>query len=344
MTLTEVSVLTRRTINYLAISLIILVLGSIFWKTGFSLYRKISPSYPKPTALFGKLPPLVLPGQEKTSYTFSLETTTTQLPELPKVTPVFPYVLPVSSFDNLSQASQLAQSIGFTGKTTSLTDIIYRFEHKDLPSSLDINIINKTFSLNYNLTSTPEILNLQPVSSQNALTSVVSFLTRSNLLPEDLDQTNPKFDLLKTQGGQLSEAISLSEANLIRVNLFRSSYADIPLVTKDPQKANVWFLISGETQDSKKIIAGEYHYFPIDVHRSSTYPLKATQSAWNQLLEGRAAIINSPQDQTNIPIRKIYLAYYDPGEFQQFMQPIIVFEGPSFLAYLPAITDDYYSQ
>ena len=344
MTLTEVSILTRRTINYLGIAFVVLIIGSILWKIGLPLWRKISPENPKATILFGKLQPLALSGEEKTQYTFSLETPTIQLPELPKVAQVFPYISPESSFDNLSVTSQLAKTLGFTGKVTSLTNVIYRFEHKDLPSHLDINIINKTFSLNYNLTQTPEILMLQPASTQNALASIVSFLTRAGLLPEDLDQTNPKFDLLKTQGGELTQAISLSEANLVRVNLFRSNYAGLPLVAKDSQKANVWFLVSGENQEGKKIIAGEYHYFPIDVQGSSTYPLKDAEVAWNELLSGTASIINSPKDATTIPIRKIYLAYYDPGEFQQFMQPIIVFEGPNFLAYLPAITGDYYSQ
>src|SRR3989338_4162994 len=119
MTLTEVSILTRRTINYLGIAFVVLIIGSILWKIGLPLWRKISPENPKPTALFGKLPPPALPGKEKTQYTFSLETPTIQLPELPKVAQVFPYISPESSFDNLSVTSQLAKTLGFTGKVTS---------------------------------------------------------------------------------------------------------------------------------------------------------------------------------------------------------------------------------
>ncbi|KKQ73667.1 MAG: hypothetical protein US95_C0050G0001, partial [Candidatus Woesebacteria bacterium GW2011_GWB1_38_5] len=46
--------------------------------------------------------------------------------------------------------------------------------------------------------------------------------------------------------------------------------------------------------------------------------------------------------QGNIVIRKVYLAYYDPDQYTEYYQPVIVFEGDDdFTAYVSAIIDDY---
>ena len=46
-----------------------------------------------------------------------------------------------------------------------------------------------------------------------------------------------------------------------------------------------------------------------------------------------------------VVIREVYLAYYDAGEQVEFYQPVIVFAGDNnFIAYVPAVTADYYEE
>ena len=96
----------------------------------------------------------------------------------------------------------------------------------------------------------------------------------------------------------------------------------------------------------KKVIGAEYRYFPIDESKSATYPIKTAQQAWEELNAQKAFIASLGENQDQqITIRNIYLAYYDAGVQTDFYQPIIVFEGDrNFKAYLPAVTADYYGE
>ena len=68
-----------------------------------------------------------------------------------------------------------------------------------------------------------------------------------------------------------------------------------------------------------------------------------SRKAFEELKAGKAYIASISGESQNIVIRRIYLAYYDPGEATDFYQPIIVFEGDNnFVAYLPAVSADYY--
>jgi hypothetical protein len=90
-------------------------------------------------------------------------------------------------------------------------------------------------------------------------------------------------------------------------------------------------------------LAGEFHYLPIDQTRVSTYPIKTAAVAWEELKAGSGFIAQSPGE-GNVVVRRVYLANYDPNKFEEYVQPIIVFEGDGFLAYVPAVTSEYYGQ
>ena len=132
-----------------------------------------------------------------------------------------------------------------------------------------------------------------------------------------------------------------------KMNFFRKSFDDLPSVTKNPDQANVWFMVSGSTEKGKEVVAGEFHHFPVEESNNSTYPIKDAQTAWEELSQGKASIakLGSNQNKKSITIRRIYLAYYDPPTSTDFYQPIVVFEGDSgFVAYLPAVISDYYGE
>ncbi len=56
------------------------------------------------------------------------------------------------------------------------------------------------------------------------------------------------------------------------------------------------------------------------------------------------------QEGDNLKIRKVYLAYFDPGVPSDFYQPIYVFDSGendpsnSFIAYIPAVDPTYYGE
>jgi hypothetical protein len=41
----------------------------------------------------------------------------------------------------------------------------------------------------------------------------------------------------------------------------------------------------------------------------------------------------------------MFLAYYDPDIYQEYLQPVYVFVGePNFIAYVPAISNEYLAE
>ena len=173
-------------------------------------------------------------------------------------------------------------------------------------------------------------------------------------MPGDLTGST-SHEFLKLESGGFVSALSLSESNLIKINFFRKTFENLPSMTSDPNKANVWFMVSGARERDKQVIAAEFHYFPVDESQFSTYPTKTSQEAWDELTtQGKGFIAsigqNLPAGEAgksgdNIKVRRVYLGYYDAGTPMEFFQPIIVFEGDNgFIAYVPAVTNEFYGQ
>lgn len=344
MTLTQTAYYARLAIKSLLFFVIFLVVGKLLINIGSTVYLQLfPPPPPAPTVSFGRVPVLYFPERQGIpTFTYTLQTTTGELPKLSTTANVYFTPTRSASFLSLDEAMKIARNLGFQQTNTPLTDTIYRFERKESSATLDVNIINKTLSISYNLTKTPELMSMRSPSTNDALSAVLSFLRQSSLLPPDLENGEKTFEYLKTDPPDLSTVSSLSEANFIRVNLFRQKYDDLPVVTANRKRGNVWFLVTGDRAADKQIIAGEYHYFPVDSSRKSTYPVKSAQQAWEELAGDKAYIAEYPDKDNKITIRRVYLAYYDSKQPQGFLEPVIVFEGDNFLAYVPAITVEYY--
>lgn len=351
-TLTVTAYYTRRAIKYGSILLVFLIFSRVLWVVGSNIYKQIfPPPPPPPTIAFGKLPALPFPERVEKDYNFVLQTPTSEYPILDSQALVYFMPQASSSLLALENATLLAKDLGFGGKATSLSETIYRFEREGTAQSLDINIVNKTFSINYDLTKTPELFATRPRSTVDALQVINSAFSSDKVFPPDLENGIKSFEFLKVDSGSLKRATSLSDATFVRVNFFRKDLpltpqekSEVPILTPYKKDGNVWFIVSGDNSRDKSIVGGEYHYFPVDDKRKSTYPLKNIQIAWNELVEGKAFVSQEPQvASSQVIIRRIYLAFFDSGRPQGFLQPIYVFEGDSsFLAYLPAVDWHYY--
>lgn len=341
--LTKTAIITRKTIRYSIFAVIILIVGRIFLSTGIKVYRHFFPAPPPPpTVSFGKLPKLEFPeGKSAENLTFTLETPEGGLPELTTQTKV--YFMP-KFFPNLlslDAAIQKAQGLGFNPQPQKVSDTIYHFSHKNSPATLKINTVTGIFSISYDLSADSTPIEGVPPAPEVAASIVRSYLSSADLLPEDL--TGPtSHQYLKIKEGNLTSALGRSEAHLIKINLFRKAYDNLPSLPPDPNQANIWFLVSGSREKQKQIIAAEFHYFPVDKTQSATYPIKTAEKALEELKAGQGYIASTPEK--NVVIRRVYLAYFDPGKTSGFLQPMVVFEGDGFLAYIPAVTADYYGE
>lgn len=342
-TLTKVSITTRKIIRYSIFGVIALIIAKFTLDTTIQIYRYFFPvPPPPPTVAFGKLPKLDFRFSEG-NLTFSLETPEGSLPILATQAKVFFMPKPSPNLLSLESATEKAVQLGFLPDAEVASQTIYRFRHKNVPSTLESNIVTGVFSLSYDLAEDLSAIERIPPASEIAASLARSYLSSADLLPEDL--TGPTaHSFLKIESEQLVPALGQADADLIRVNLFRKDYDELPTLPPDPNEANVWFMISGARERYKQIIASEFHYFPVDETQLATYPLKTAETAWEELQAGHAYIAISGGEGT-IVIRRVYLAYYDSGTPAEFLQPIVVFEGDNnFTAYVPAVTSDYYGE
>jgi hypothetical protein len=345
--LTQISIITRKIIRYSIFGIIgiIILRGAIL--AGYKIYRYYFPAPPPPpTVSFGKLPALPFPKRDfPTNLQFKLETPTGELPKFPYSLKVFfmPKIFP--TLLSLDETTKKAVNLGFDGEGLQLTETVYSFKNTKAPSELKISIATGVFSISYNLIEDPSPLTKRPPVPEVASTKARGFLSRANLLAKDLSGptiTEP----VRIEGTKIIGAGSLSEANFVKVNFFRKDYDNYPAVTPDAEEANVWLIVSGESQREKEIIGAEYKYFPVDETKFATYPIKTAQKAWEELQSNKAFIANLGENKDQIiTIRRIYLAYYDAGVRVDFYQPVVVFEGDKgFKAYVPAVTSEYYGE
>lgn len=341
-TLTEISVTTRKSIRFAIFGVIFLIVARMFVGAGIKVYRYFFPAPPPPpTVSFGKLPAIPFPVSKSIeNVSFTLETPDGDLPTFKTQSTVYVMVKPAPNLSALQTATENAVGLGFQSIPEEISQTLYRFSHKNSPSYLEYDISSNTFSISYDLAADPTPLERIPPAAEVAASSARSYLSGADILPEDLaGPINHEF--LKIAGNSLVKALGQSDADLVKVSLFRTPLDEIPSVTPRFNESNVWFMISGSRERSKQFIAAEYHYFSVDETQSSTYPIKTAEEAWEELNNKEGFIINKPTTE-NVTIRRVYLAHYDPGIPSDFYQPVIVFEGDDdFVAYIPAITLEY---
>jgi hypothetical protein len=352
--LTTVAIQTRKVVRYGIYSFIIFMLIRAAFLTSIRLYQTYFPKKEAPATVgFGKLPEIAFPPETEQLPTmeYTLETPTGALPEF--VDKINVYFMPKSAttLASADTAKRKARAVEFSGEPIEFSPTVYRFIHPKFPSTLDINIASGVFSLTYNLASDQSPINNPPPTPEEAKKEALNFLGRMSSIPSDLNGPVTQ-TFLRVEEQKLTDALALSDANFVKVNLFREAFketinkkeVEYPHLTADSKEANVWFIISGDSEESKKYIGAEFKYYPIDKERFETYPIKTAAAAFEDLKAGKGFVANlGLNKEGKVIIRKVYLAYYDPNVVSEFYQPIIVFEGDrGFVAYVPAVTPEYY--
>ncbi len=341
-TLMQTAQATRRALKFGTIFLIFLLCFRILWGVGKNVWKKINPPPPPPpTVAFNKLPKLNFPSTDEFDLTYHLETIQGSLPRLDNIVSVFFMPHKAPNLLALDRAKQKARQMGFANQSEKINGSLYRWTSSSTPpTTLEMNIDNGNFHLRYQYENDQELLVQKNLpTNEQAAQEAKSFLQTNDLLTNDLATGSAEFNYLKYTPPDLAPVSSLSEADFVRVNLFRANINGLRILPPNPKKASISFLFSGNKERGKRIIEINYTYYSIDSNISATYPLKPINNAWQELQSEEGFIANLGQNEDEkIIIREVYLAYYDAEELQNFLQPIYVFEGDrGFFGYVPAI-------
>jgi hypothetical protein len=341
--LTSAAIVSRKIIRYSIYAIILIVILRILINFGVGVYRRLFPEPPpKPTVKFGVLPSLPFPDKvDRQGIQYVLETPDGNLPTFTDQLPIYFMPAATTNIGVLEEAKDKAKKLGFDPEGRELVETVYVFDKVNIPSKLTLNIVTDIFSISYDISANPGIISGIPQGPEQSATVIKNFLNRGGFPNADLTG-DVKHEYLDLVNGQFVKVSSPSEARLARTSLFRKKLGtnnDIPSVTPDFTQSNVWFLRSG-TGD---VLAGEYYYYPIDYQQNGTYPIKTADIAWEDLKAGGAFVANYGDNTNTITIRRVYLAYYDAGQYTEYYQPVVVFEGDNdFAAYVPAVIRDFY--
>lgn len=341
--LTQAAYWTRRFLKIGAISLVAIIFLRFTFQIVSTVWRKLNPPPPPPpTVSFGKLPPIKFPEkQNDLKLTFRLEMIQGGLPQLATVGKVFFISKEGPNLLGLERAAQQAKKLGFVNEPQQVNEKTYRWtDDKTPPTTLDININNGNFYLKFAYENDQEVIDSKDLpTNQQAAQEAKNFLSGQGLLQADLATGSADFVYLKYSPPDLMPVTSFSEAEFIRTNLFRADLDGLKILPPNPKNSLVSFLFSGVKTLDKRIIEVNYNYYPLEREIFATYPLKNTQSAWQELQSGQGYIANLGESgKSEITIRKVYLAYYDADQPQNFLQPIYVFEGDfNFIGFVPAV-------
>ncbi len=338
MDLTHTATVAKRVI---VISIILFVLAI----TAFASYRFYK-SYqeahrpPKEETIdrkFGDLPTPDFPQTKVSSsnFTYALDTKTGGLPNFGHTIRVYFMPKAFATLLAAEKSADLAAKFGIKQDPQVLTETKYLFADGDKNITIDLDTNN--FFYKEDLLDEPDD---DPLGEDNKLSQEFKlFLSSRGLVKKTLEEGSTKVELLKIEGDQVSPASSRSEANAAQISLWPEDLDKKPILTDNPNKSLINAIVvsnAGKLQNYKSL---SYTFWPIDPTTFAVYPVKSAEQAFEDLKSGNSIILKSPEGgSSSISISSVYLAYFEESTYTPYLQPIVVFEGENFIAYVPAIS------
>ena len=343
MSLTQTAYTSRKIIKFSWIGLVAISLLWSLTKIVYKAYLAANPPYSPPTVAYGILPKITFSEQKTEPKSFTFELPNDEIPTFGDQVRVYIIYRPNTTFLALEEDTKTAANFGFTTKPTEIKPGIYEFRDDILNKVLTINVLDGDFKMRYPYLTDQLLLVSEDLPSKDKAIEVASgFLSQGNKLTTDLKNGQKKVTFWKIEGGVIKATESQSQANAVRVDLFREDLNNLKLLSSNYDKASVSILISGSRTDARKIIEFDFKDISVDRESYSTYPIKTAQEAINSLNTGNYWTAVDVADKT-VVVRRMYLAYYEPNALTNFLQPIYVFEGDNgFVAYVPAIKSEYF--
>ncbi len=343
-TLTETAYYTRKAINWSIIGLVAFIIFRILLGIAISTWQAIfPPPPPPPTVAFGKLPALKFPqvASPSAKINYSLETVEGGPPATSSTGTVLFIAKPEPNLLSLTRARQFALKMGFVTEPQPESQTIYRWQDTRTPlRTLKIDIVTGGFKLNYDYAQDLGVFAEKNLPSQNqAYVEALNFMQNLQIFLPELAGGKPEVTYWQLVGNNLLETTSLANANAVRIDFPRQAIFGMKLFAAKPPWEPVYFIFSGSKETGKRILEVGYNFLNIETEQVATYPLKTSAVAWDELRSGGGYIAKIASNAQTVVVRKIYLAYFYPDEYQNFLQPIFVFEGdPNFLGYVSAVS------
>lgn len=345
-TLHKTTEFAKKILKLNAIAVISIIILLVVFRVGTQIKEYFFPTpLPPPTVKFGKLPAFKFPENAADppagGFAYRLNTLSGQLPTLPTQTHVYKIVKPQPSLLALEKAKEQVAKIDFYSSPTRIQDALYQWANQNTPSKkLLLDITSFNFSLSSDFLFDQDVFSAKNLPDENgAIEKAKNFFQNINF-PQDIDNEKTKTTLLSIAGQELVPATSFSKAQIIRVDFFQKDIDSLSIYYPNPKNSIIYVLIAAGISQPQVVEAKFFHHNISEI--SATYPIKTAEEAFSELKNKKAYIASYFGSDANIAIKNISLGYYLEDKEQNYLLPIIVFEGNNgFFAYVEALRDEW---
>jgi len=344
LTLNQATSLTKSVAKWSAIIVGSVILLLILVRVGKILKEIIFPTpLPPPTVSFGKLPPIEFPKSSSAQQlNYSIDTVTGALPKFGDRTKIFKIAKASPDLLAFRKTGEKVARAGFSSSVTRVLGNTYQWVDPQSSALRKINV--DIFTLQFSVSSS--FLGNQAVISgvnlpdpNKAKTVAQDFLLSLSLLYDDLDLEKTKTNLFSIMGSVLVPATSVSKTQVIKTDFFQKDIDKLPVVYPKTNNSTMNIFVGGG-ENQPQVVRADFFHQNIS-SESATYPIKTASDAFLELKNGNAYIL-SPSNNKNVSIKNVYLGYYMGNKEQNFLMPVVIFEGDNgFIAYVSAVKDEW---
>src|SRR5260370_11452536 len=338
-TLHNATEMTKKLLFWLGVGIGCIILLVIIVQFIISLIpKKIIP----PTVTFGPLPAIPFPPNTITkNFVFSINTVTGSLPILPDRATVYKVQQPAISLLSLDQAKDLVMRNGFPDNSTKLSDTLYQWQQVNTPFakiSYDIVSLNYNFLTNYLTDPIVAVASNLP-DQPGAIESAQNFVTSFNSNVTDIDTAKTQVTRYSIQNATLVPASSIATTQAMQVDFYQKDLNKIPIYYPNYPHSTMNVVIASVNYPNL-VAQAKYFHQTVMQDENATYPIKTADEAFKELHDGQAYIANYDGVKTTILIQDMHLAFLASETPQQYLMPIIVFQGnDNFYAFVSAVKD-----
>ena len=337
MTLTQTAILTKQIISLTIVAIVLGIISFIGYQMWYSYYLStLPPVEEKPDTKFGVLQKPDFPKSTVSSSNFSytLDTVTGGLPKLgidstfDKLSKVFFVIKPYATFLSPDKSQNLAEKFNIKSIPEVLNETTYTFSasNEQYKKTLIIDLNSGNFSYTKEASPAAETLD----KDEQLVNDFKNMLSRFGILKDEISSGRNKIVLLEYVPGIVTVRISLWPEDLDKKQIY----------TSNVNKSQISAVVTKSSTDIENYLELNFSYYQIDLSTIATYPTKQPEEAFKELRLGKGVIIIEPE-KPQVSITSINIGYFLPDTYNPYVQPIYVFEGPSFMAYVSAISSEF---
>jgi hypothetical protein len=298
---------------------------------------------------------------------FSVETLDGKIPPTATISAlIYPVTKKTATLDYAEKSQKVAQAFEIDAPVPFRdTNVSYVFNDRVNPGkSLFYNFVTENSRLETSdIFSYISLETGSAPSIESTKTSAIGYINRARPnIPSDGQGINTTagvagvYSYINPTTREVNEVSLQSQANITKINFARNPLGSYPVISESTTDANISFTYTGLTAsqltgaNGLRLLAAKIIFWQLDPIPlgPAVYPIRTAQSAYTELTQGKGYILSQVKPDETYNIRRVYMAYFEPIDQPDYLQPVWVFDGDKlndtnfkFRAIVPAVIQGY---